>query len=148
MELSGVYHSSHGEKPHPQPSDSLCFYQMVKAKAIGKGIGYFFVMVFSIFLLHWQKGKDKDRMLPYICIYSFVHLFFHCGTPVIPQFGSHESSIHFFRDAPWERSHLGHGHGAVALVVSKLGLLVGRQGQRWVLQVGEGAPDGHIEDPL
>lgn len=43
---------------------------------------------------------------------------------------------------------LGHGHGAVALVVSKLGLLVGRQGQRRVLQLGERRPDGQAEDLL
>lgn len=46
------------------------------------------------------------------------------------------------------QSDLGHGHGAVALVVSKLGLLVGSQGQRRVLQFGERRPDGQAEDLL
>lgn len=49
------------------------------------------------------------------------------------------------------RSHLGHGHGAVALVVSELGLLVGRQGHGSVFQFWERRPDGqaeHLLEPL
>ncbi len=47
----------------------------------------------------------------------------------------------------WQ-SNLGHGHGTVALVVSKLGLLVGRDGQRRVVQLGAGSPDGVTENLL
>ncbi|KAA8586497.1 hypothetical protein FQN60_000333, partial [Etheostoma spectabile] len=46
------------------------------------------------------------------------------------------------------QSNLGHGHGAVALVVSKLGLLVGRDRQRRVGQLGAGRPDRLAENLL
>lgn len=46
------------------------------------------------------------------------------------------------------QSDLGHGHGAVALVVSKLGLLVGRQGQRRVFQFRVRRPDGQAKNLL
>lgn len=46
------------------------------------------------------------------------------------------------------QSDLGDGHGAVALIVSKLGLLVGRQGQRRVFQLGERRPDGQAKNLL
>lgn len=46
------------------------------------------------------------------------------------------------------RSHLSHGHGAVALVVSELGLLVGRDDQRGVVQLGARGPDGLAENLL
>lgn len=52
-----------------------------------------------------------------------------------------------FQVIPGE-SDLGHGHGAVALVVSKLGLLVGRQGQRRVFQFGERRPDSQVKNLL
>lgn len=46
------------------------------------------------------------------------------------------------------RSDLGHGHGTVALIVSKLGLLVGRQGQRRVFQFRKRRPDSQAKDLL
>lgn len=46
------------------------------------------------------------------------------------------------------QSNLGHGHSAVALVVPELGLLVGRDGQRRVVQLGTGSPDGLAENLL
>lgn len=46
------------------------------------------------------------------------------------------------------QSDLGHGHGAVALIVSKLGLLVGRQGQWRVFQFGVRRPDGQAKNLL
>lgn len=46
------------------------------------------------------------------------------------------------------RPHLSDRHGAVALVVSKLGLLVGRDGERRVVQLWEGRVDGGAEDLL
>lgn len=46
------------------------------------------------------------------------------------------------------RPHLGDRHGAVALVVSKLGLLVGRDGERRVVQLWKGPADGPAEDLL
>lgn len=47
----------------------------------------------------------------------------------------------------WQ-SNLGQGHGTVALVVSKLGLLVGRDGQWRVVQLGAGSLDGLAENLL
>lgn len=46
------------------------------------------------------------------------------------------------------RSHLSHGHGTVALVVSELGLLIGRDDQRGVVQLGARGPDGLAENLL
>lgn len=46
------------------------------------------------------------------------------------------------------QSHLGHGHGTVALIVPKFGLLVGRDGQWRVVQLGAGSPDGLAENLL
>lgn len=47
----------------------------------------------------------------------------------------------------WQ-SNLGHGHGTVALVVSELGLLIGRDSQGRVVQLGAGSPDGLAENLL
>lgn len=44
--------------------------------------------------------------------------------------------------------NLGHGHSTVALVVSKLGLLVGGDGQRGVVQLGIRRSDGLAENLL
>lgn len=46
------------------------------------------------------------------------------------------------------QSDLGHGHSAVALVVPELGLLVGRDSQRRIVQLGTGSPNGLPENLL
>lgn len=36
------------------------------------GEALIFVIILLICLLYWQKGKDKDKLYPSICIYLFI----------------------------------------------------------------------------
>lgn len=47
-----------------------------------------------------------------------------------------------------QRPHLGHGHSAVALIVPKLGLLIGCDGEGRVLEFRTGSSDGLSKDVL
>lgn len=83
VEQTGVDYSILVGKPHPQPSDCLCFYQMAISKAtrtdVGKRQRQKVMTLFLPCVVHndnWLKTNTK--------IYLYLLCLFCLGTPVIP----------------------------------------------------------------